>query len=244
MNAAETLKVTPVAPAKDSPVPVRRSETGLTRREAAELAKAEQIILAARAPEYAPKLLICGITTEFLDALETDIAGCRQDAVGALQQTRVVRALVRERLVAQARLMEGLREIQAAARVKFGLKEPLRLKTYAIGVEIDMSMFVLYSCAHLILDRAAADQLPGITPEMLAATQAKLEAWFDLMAEKRDAFAESVGFTERRRQAVKEISARRMQIQLAAGASWRERLPQNEAARTRFYLPLNRPYTG
>lgn len=244
METAENLTMETAPSLTLVPPPAHRDETGLTRRETAELAKAEQIIAAARETPYAQKLLECEITPEFLDELTLRIAACRQCGSDALKQRRKVRGVVRSRLAVQGELVKCLREMQSAARVKFGVSEPLRLKAYAIGMEIDMSMLVLYACAHLILHNAATDALPGITAGKIAAGNATLREWFDVRVEKDRENADGVGLTARRREAMKEINAQRMQIQFAASLMWPERVPENGEARTRFYLPLNRPYTG
>ncbi len=226
------------------PAPVIRTDTGLTKRISAELAKAEQIILAARLPEYAAILLARDITPEFLADLEARIAACRMMGVDGLKCRRELKGIVRKRQAAQVRLLKCLREIQAAAKQKFSEENPIRLKVYGVGVELDSNAIAFEGTSHSIISAASGDNLPGITPAKLAAATTAREAFVAVLVERLDALARGIQCTVNRREAMKVFTRRRMKIQFAADSEWPPGVPENEQARSRFFLPLKKHYTG
>jgi hypothetical protein len=241
---SKNAEVIPAAPPADAPVTGKRKGVGLNRKQESEVTKAEQILRNALKPEYRGELEARLITLEFLAGLRGKIDACRALAAGGLGSRADYQSLVRATRAAKEILMEKLREIQAAAKQKFARKARVKLKDYFIGMEIDANEPILWAVAFGILAVAQDDALPGLTPEMIAEAKAASATWERARFERDSSKWSSVGNTELRAHAVKEITDRRMEIQFAAESTWPSGRAGNEAARVQFYLPPSRPYTG
>jgi hypothetical protein len=93
-----------------------------------------------------------------------------------------------------------------------------------------------------IINKTAADALPGITAAKKTKLKTLRQAWIDANATKTD----SSTFAQRARAElktmIKSIEDRRVAIQLAADAEWPHTNPQNAAIRKEFGLSPRTPF--
>ncbi len=122
-------------------------------------------------------------------------------------------------------------------------KDALKAR-YFIGVELFANEGNAGQSVQLILDHAAADALPGVTPEKLAASALVLKEFEDSPNPQNDAQTEATRKRKLREAAFAEVMRLRQEIQHCADTvyPWWDDL--NIAYRKEFLIPIGRPFTA
>jgi hypothetical protein len=237
---AETTAPQTVTPPPDKKP--RQPRGALNAGQTAELNKAEQLGLKAQNEELASKLAARKITAGFTTTLLADIKDCRKTSTEAVGKTTSLRVITSAEHKLQEQLMVALQEIQTAARQKFRRKQPEVLDDYFIGETLDANRPGLVQFSEGILSKAAKDDLPGITPEKIAAAIELRTQYVKIETDQADGQKDAGEARGTRDEQVQSITDRRIEIQLAAEAEWPSSNKANASIRTEFFLPANRPF--
>src|SRR5438105_13309804 len=167
-----------------------------------ELNKAKKICAAALSPKYRAALEARGITESFVAGLALQIDLCRQRSSEAMQQTLLKENYTAEEGIAKRALLKSISEVQSAAKQKYARSSPVRLQDFCVGKDLDASRAALEQHSQNILERLggdpnaghcssvssttaasiAADTLPGITSEKVAALSVLRSKWMEVQS--------------------------------------------------------------
>ncbi len=222
----------------------RQPRGALNASQLGELNKGEQLCLKAQKEEYVTKLVARQITTAFVLTLQADIKTCRDLSNTAVAKTTDLRLATREERELQKNLIAALQEIQTAARQKFRRAQPERLDNYFVGQTLDANRDGLEQYADGILAHAATDDLPGITPEKIAAMTTLRTQYVNIENTQTGEKSGAGNVRGDRDAQILSIKDRRIEIQLAAEAEWPSSNKANASIRAEFSLSPNRPFLG
>lgn len=104
---------------------------------------------------------------------------CRDKIALGLQSAADRASATKAEAELQKRLTSQLRQIQASANQKYARdpKNKPQLRAYWIGSGLAVNRATLQEAAHDILDKLAADALPGVTTEFRNGVRTTLDAW-------------------------------------------------------------------
>lgn len=131
--------------------------------------------------------------------------------------------------------------MQKRAKQKHEAKNPTVLKDYGIGKKWYNSRPALEQTATDILTKLATDNLPGISAAKVTALQEASDAYTKVQADQTTGQSGATTGRAKLETAVKDIIARRREIQFAADASWPHTDRTNAGIRAEFKLPADRP---
>lgn len=141
-------------------------------------------------------------------------------------------------------MMLFVRKMQDGVRRKFP-NDAVKQAAYFIGTKVlSRERASLEVQVQSMLDKAATDDLPGVTPAVLTAAAARLAAWIAADDEQRKAENNVATAYAAFRVLVDSILARTREIRLAANSCWPYTNPANVTTRRIFELPPDRPYIG
>ena len=242
----------------------RSAHVLLHQAQARELTKASKICSAALRISHRAPLEARGITRAVVDKLLSDIDSCRQRSLEAFQQTLLKESHTAEEGLAKKALLKALIETQSAAKQKYARTDPGRLHDYCVGKDLDASRASLEQYSQVILEKlggalepsnpspdpvapgpspVAADTLPGITPEKVAALNRLRRRWMEIQAEQAQTQMLATRLRAERDALVQVITDQRIQIQFAAEAEWPPSEPASAGRRRAFLLQPNRPFS-
>ena len=134
--------------------------------------------------------------------------------------------------------------MQTAARQLFARKQPEALKDYYVGEKLAvMNRASLVQVADGILQRLTDAELPGITPETVAALQTQCDGYVQANTDQLGAVAASKAHREAAARHLKAATDLRIEVQYAADAAYPFDKPTSAPIRTEFALPINRRFT-
>ena len=217
-----------------------------------ELELTRDIITAYRKPEHKQTLI------DKRDVLEADVNALEATAnlaeskiTGGHAATVAKEQLTAEEAIAKAALLAGIATTQRGALRTFRSDQRARLEDYFIGEDLDTNLPRLKTIALTILGKLQpgpnntppADVLKGVkAPDI----QALADALAVLTAKDNAQGAAQVVASGERRTAdelIADITAARLDIQLAADQEWPWTTRQFDVIRAQFKLPLTRPMT-
>lgn len=229
-----------------SPAPAPEKEKrhrgvwGIQKKDLNELAKAEQISVAA--VKYARQLARRAIDSPITDKFRSDIESTRTKVGEAMQGfTRRRQSTAAER-EAERNLLAALREIQSAAKQRFARTNQLALKNYNVGRKLNGSRPRLEQTAASLLARAEEDSLPGIPPSKLKEFRSAQTAWMEAGSLHVGHESLRQSDTHERNKLIESIRTQRIQIQYAADAEWPYWDPASAPIRVEFCLPPHQPF--
>ena len=217
---------------------------GRQSKEVAEaLTYATDVCVSAKRPEYAPELLKRGIGAPFVAALEADIALASGKTTAALQSDSDRKQATLTEESAEKSLVKNLQVIQSAARTQFLPEQPAKLDAYLVGEKLDTSRALLNENAKTLIGRAEADRPAALDTNFIVQTEDSRQKF--LKEEDNQSTGGGAGKLNRkqREELVKSITGRRKKIQYAADTLWPYFNAGSAAARVKFKLPENRPYS-
>jgi hypothetical protein len=218
-------------------------QAALNQAQVKQLTKAQEICASARQADYLERLTERGITENFLQKLEEDIAACRQKSAEAMQNTILRRQCTVKEGEAKRALLRALTEIQTAAKQKYARANPVALRDYHIGKSLSANRAALEQYSQNIIDKLADDDLPGITAKKEAALGKLRADWIAARTEKAACQTRATTLRAERDALVESITDLRIQVQLAAEAQWPSSDLANGGIRRAFLLQPARPFS-
>jgi hypothetical protein len=215
-----------------------QAHSAINRAIARALTKSEQITLVALKAEYGPALANREITSATLQDQLDRIAAARLTASQVTTATTGKRARTQLEHQARKELLASLAELISAAKQKFARSNPLRLADYFIGQSIDKSRADLEQFGRQIIDHAAADALPGITPAKLTLANQRHEAYRRSNVDQGSAQSDAAQLRRNLKDQVQVILDYRVTIQNAADAEWPHTTKTNAPIRREFQIPV------
>ncbi len=218
-----------------------RNPSIVNQRQARLLTRAEQSAVAAQHPDRADAMAARGISAELADGVVTDVEQAR-DKVALIVASVTARkmATVEEKRTARA-LLDGMREVQKAAKQKYARTNRLALDDYFVGRHLNGNRPNLLQTSQAFLDKLAVDALPGFTAAKIKKLKDARKLWVDANAEQlKQATATTTARAELAELMV-SIEDRRLQIQLAADAEWPHTDSAHAGIRKEFVMPPRRP---
>ena len=122
-------------------------------------------------------------------------------------------------------------------------KDALKAR-YFIGIELFGNEGNAGQSVQLILEHAAADALPGVTPQRLAVSAAVLKDFTDSSNPQNDAQTEATQKRQLREVAFTTVMRLRQEIQHCADTVYPWWNDLNIAYRKEFLIPVGRPFTA
>ncbi len=229
---------TPVVPVADD---IKKSPGPLNKRHAQLLASSESLGSAAQDADHAPTLEARDISANFVTQFVSDTNAARNKVADTLaSRTAKLNATASEKKTAHA-LINGLREVQKAAKQIYARTNRIALKDYLVGKPLNGSRPNLEQTSQTIINKAAADTLPGITTAKLEALRASRQTWMDAVGAQAESHAVSLTDRAELSDMLRSIQDRKLAIQLAADAEWPHTDSENAGVRTTFGLHPKRP---
>jgi hypothetical protein len=144
----------------------------------------------------------------------------------------------------EAKLVGSLRRIQTAARQEYLHNDPLKLKEYLVGEDINASRPVLEQSSQTLLDKAEAERPAGLDTTFLQQVEGQRTDYVNCDAVQAGEISDAQQDRAKRQALIDSIKQRRQKIQLAAEFLWPSADPAYAAPRREFRLPPDRPYLG
>ena len=206
------------------------------------LNNAQQIVAAAQKAEYAPTFTAGGITADKLTSLATDIQAAQTLAGQAVQHTTGKEVVTGTEKDLMDKLIELVKEVQKRARQKHAAANPTALKNYAIGEKWYSSRAILEQTATNIINLLATDTLPGIDAAKVSALTSALNNYKNVQTDQAGGQTGASTARATLEAAVKDIVARRREIQFAADAQWPSTNPAHAGIRREFRLSADKAF--
>ncbi len=221
-----------------APAPKAKRDRGPINQEwIKELNDSGQIAAAAQKPVRARVLAEGDIDAAKVTAFAKAVSDAQKLAGTATQKTTSKVGVTHSETDLMASLVELIHEVQKRAKQKYEAKTPTVLKDYGIGAKWQNSRAILEQTATNILGKLAADTLPGIAAAKVAALQKALDDYRQVQTDQTGGQADATTDRANLEKAIKDIVARRREIQFAADAAWPHTNKTNAGIRTEFKLP-------
>jgi hypothetical protein len=236
----------PIPTPTPTPAPTpkaKRDHSPINQEWIKELNDSEQIAAAAQKPAYAPTLAEGDIDAAKVTAFAKAVSDAQKLAGTATQKTTSKVGVTNREAELMGNLVELIQEVQKRAKQKYEAKNPTVLKDYAVGGKWYNTRTILEQTATNILGKLAADTLPGIDAAKVAALQKALNDYKQVQTDQIGGQADATTDRANLEVAVKDIVARRREIQFAADAAWPHTNKANAGIRTEFKLPTDRALT-
>jgi hypothetical protein len=217
----------------------KRSRSLVNQGHAAEITLAGEIANTAELPAYATILADEGIDAPFLTNLRAKIAEAAALVASAGGKTSAKETTTRTEEARKAELVELIGVIQARAKRKYPVGDPLRAN-YFISQPITASRTLLETSTRSILAHLATDTLPGMKPADVPALQAALDAYLAVQTTQAGEQSGASGARASYEAKVKVVARLRREIQYAVDALWPAKKKTNAAIRVEFKLSPNR----
>ena len=231
----------PVAGAKKSAATRSLFDTQALKQ----LALTEYVAHAAQRPECVAPLAAEEITAVFVAQLLTDTQTTQAKFARIITLHGNTRGATATESTHHTSLLQQLTGLNSAALRKWGNTPAHKgdRDTYGIGKKLkDFSRPALETLVTGILQRVAADNLPGVTPTKIQALQATFTAWKTADQEQTTHATDATQLLTEAKAELESLNTRRRNIQLAADTIWPASDSNNAPIRTAFGLPKTRPF--
>ena len=230
----------------------------VNKKQQKSLAVAEQVSTAAAKDEYAATLETGHeIAPDFIIQLAADCATARGGLGQVVEHAVAKNVATGGKSGSKQTLMRSIRQIQAAAKQKYAVTQPVILKDYYVGQKIDANQNTLELVGTAILGKISppetskvvardsaptADVLPGVTAGKIAALSAALDdftsAWNAQTSAQSDKEKGHIAVAA----LVNSIDNRRRIVQFAVDGEWPFDDAANAPIRREFGLSASRPF--
>ena len=218
----------------------KRSRSLINKAQAAELTLAGELADIAQKPEYVSALAEEEVDAAFITELTNliEVAGGLLTSAGGKTAEKETTTDSEEDL--KKTLLARIAAVQARAKRKY-LKtgDPQRAKYY-IGQNIGISRTLLTSSSLAILTRLGTETLPGMTPAAVTKLKAARDAYVKVQTTQSGDQSDATTVRSQLEAKVKEVAAKRRQLQYAADAAWPATEKVNAGVRTEFKIPPDR----
>lgn len=225
--------------------PTPRTRALVDSRALTQLALTESIALAAQRPECVAPLAAEEITAAFVAQLLTDTRATQAKFARVISLHGNKRDSTATESTRHEDLLRQLTALNSAALRKWG-SGPVHKgdrDAYGIGKKLkDFNRPALEVLVTGILQRIAADSLPGVTPAKIASLQTTYNAWKTADQSQTTHTTDASQILAEAKAELKDLTTRRQNIQLAADTIWPSSNSNNVPIRTAFGLPKTRPF--
>jgi hypothetical protein len=137
-----------------------------------------------------------------------------------------------------------MQEVQKAAKQKYSRTNRIALDDYFVGKQLNGNRPNLLQTSQTIINKVAADTLPGINAAKKTRLRTLRQAWIDANAVKTDTHTFAQSARAELRTMIKSIADRQAAIQHAADAEWPHTDKEHAAIRKEFGLSPRTPLKG
>jgi membrane-associated HD superfamily phosphohydrolase len=220
----------------------KRTRGPLNQGHLRKLTKAEGIGQAAQNNGHAAVLAERDITAPFVAEFLDDTEEARTKAADAVMHGTSAKDATAKEDKAAHLLLAAMQEVQKAAKQKYARTNRIALGDFFIGRKLNGNRPNLLQTSQTIINKVAADTLPGITAAKKAKLKTLRQAWIDANATKSDSSTFAQTARAELKTMIKSIEDRRVAIQLAADAEWPHTEPEHAAIRKEFGLSPRTPF--
>ena len=181
-----------------------------------------------------------GIPIAFADGVLTDVSAAREKVALIVNSSTARKIATAAEALAAGSLLDGLREVQKAAKQKHARTNPLALADYFVGKHLNGSRPNLLQTSQAVIEKLAADELPGFTATKVKKLKDARKVWVDTNAEHVAQASAATTARAELKTLLKSIEDRRLAIQLAADAEWPHTDEENAGIRSEFGLAPGR----
>lgn len=240
---SETTSVTGVT-APVTEIKSKKPCSSINQAFARELTKAESVVQAARNPARVTALANREIDDAYVTALFTEIGNARDKAAAVVINSTAKREATAAQTAAEKRLLALLQEVQKAAKQKYARSNRIALKVYFVGKKLNGSRPNLAQTSQTILGKLATDTLPGITATKVAALETARTNWVNATDTQDAAEAAVLDAHAELKSLIKNVTDRRVAVQLAADAEWPHSTEEHGGVRKEFALSSRRAFAA
>jgi hypothetical protein len=219
----------------------KKHRSPINQAHARELAKAEAVAQAASNDERAAQLAARDIDEDYVSAMFTEVGNARDKAAEVVIKNAAQREATAVVTRTESTLIAALQEIQKAAKQKYARTNRVALAAYFVGRKLNGSKPNLAQTSQTILEKLATDKLPGITPAKVKALEAARKAWMDATEAQSASQGAALEVRAEFKTLLKNVSDRRVAVQLAADAEWPHTEDEHNGVRKAFALPSRKP---
>ncbi|MEK7684679.1 MAG: hypothetical protein AAB466_04575 [Verrucomicrobiota bacterium] len=233
---------TPAPSSSTAPEPAKPKQTRSPVNQAwiQELSDAGEVVRSALKPEYTPVFEKGDLSAAKLTLLAADIEAAQKLAAQVAQGATGKQDKTQTEAASMDKLIGLLKSVQKRAKQKYKAKNPLLLKDYAIGEKWYNSRAILEQTATNILAKLAKDTLPAIDAAKIEEIQKALDEYKKVQTDQTSGQSDATTGRAKLEGAVKDIAARRREIQFAADDQWPHTDKENAGIRSKFKLPIDR----
>ncbi|HTD66719.1 MAG TPA: hypothetical protein VK846_09345, partial [Candidatus Limnocylindria bacterium] len=141
----------------------KRTRGPLNQAHLRKLTKAEGIGQSAQNTEHAAVLAERDITAAFVTEFLSDTEDARTKAADAVMHATSAKTATAEKNKAAHVLLAALQEVQKAAKQKYSRTNRIVLEDFFVGKKLNGNRPNLLQTSQTIINKVAADTLPGIT---------------------------------------------------------------------------------
>lgn len=233
----------PPAPGTDGPEKEKskRSRSPVPKVLTNAIADATETAATAKKESYAAALAKVGIDAAFVAALAETVDRANilvSAAVGARSDKSTT---TDDEENAKDVLEARIGDVQALAKIKYPTPGDPQRKKFYIGQPVGRNRPQLVGAAKSILATLAAEPLPGVSPELLAALKAALDAYMEVQSDQAGEQTDAGTARKRLDVEVEGLKEQRKRILYAVDAVWPSRDSANVPIRREFKVPPNRP---
>ena len=134
-----------------------------------------------------------------------------------------------------------MQEVQKAAKQKYARTNRIVLGDFFVGKKLNGNRPNLLQTSQTILDKLAADALPGITPAKVKKLATLRQGWNDAKTAQTESGTAAQSARAELKAMLKSIENRKVAIQLAADAEWPHTGETHAAIRKEFGLSPRKP---
>lgn len=219
----------------------KKSRSPINQAHARELAKAEAVAHAASNEDRAAPLAARDIDEDYVTAMFTEVGNARDKAAEVVIQHSAQREATAAETAAERGLIATLQEVQKAAKQKYARSNRAALAAYFVGKKLNGNEPNLAQTSQTILEKLATDKLPGITPAKVKAVEAARTKWQAATETQTHTQSAALGARAEFKTLLRNVSDRRVAIQLAADAEWPHTEAEHNGVRKEFALPSRKP---
>ncbi len=235
-NTSSSVATAPVAEQKP-----KKPRSAINQVDARKLATAETVGQAAQHEDRVDLLDSREISQAFITSYLDKVEAARSKASEVLQKRTASKEATQAGTDAEKALIASLREVQKAAKQKYGRTNRIALADYLVGKKLNGNKPNLAQTSQTIVDKLAGDKLPGFTPAKVKAVDTLRTSWMDKQAAQVAAQSTAEDSGTEFKALLKTITDEKLAIQLAADAEWPHENHDHSGVRKEFALPARRP---
>ena len=227
----------PIPTPTPEPAKPTRTRGPLNQRWLDELSESAELTATTAKPEFATLMAEEGIDADFLTAMNTTLTDAAKRVADAISGTASKGTVTDDEEVLKLALLKAIRPIHNRAKRKYPKPGDPGLGKYFVNQLADAKRSLLESASAAILETLKTETLPHLKPAEVTALQAARTAYVGIQTDQTGAQGDATGARSELEAKVKDVTALRRQLQLAADLLWPADEPTNAGTRGEFKLP-------